>query len=217
MTLTAENVGKAPYFDRHGNSLQLQTGQAQPLLWNGRNQLASVIQVQRTSPALNDQEYYQYDGGGMRVRKTTLSYASGGSTEQCQQVVYLPGLERRLTTTTPQGGSATTTESLQVITGLNAGRAEVRVLHWETAPPSDIGNDQFRYSLGNLIGSATLEVDGQAQLITLEEYYPYGGTAIWGGKNASEVKYKFVRYSGKERDATGLYYYGYRYYQPWVG
>lgn len=26
-----------------------------------------------------------------------------------------------------------------------------------------------------------------------------------------------MRYSGKERDATGLYYYGYRYYQPWVG
>jgi len=26
-----------------------------------------------------------------------------------------------------------------------------------------------------------------------------------------------VRYSGKERDATGLYYYGYRYYQPWAG
>ncbi|WP_370552320.1 RHS repeat-associated core domain-containing protein, partial [Enterobacter cloacae complex sp. P31C] len=26
-----------------------------------------------------------------------------------------------------------------------------------------------------------------------------------------------VRYSGKERDATGLYHYGYRYYQPWSG
>uniref|UniRef100_UPI0013DAE647 RHS repeat-associated core domain-containing protein n=1 Tax=Stenotrophomonas maltophilia TaxID=40324 RepID=UPI0013DAE647 len=29
--------------------------------------------------------------------------------------------------------------------------------------------------------------------------------------------YKTHRYSGKERDATGLYYYGYRYYQPWAG
>ncbi|WP_097302042.1 RHS repeat-associated core domain-containing protein [Pseudomonas chlororaphis] len=216
-TLTTDNVGGAPYFDRHGNSLQLQTGQAQPLRWNGRNQLASVIQVQRVAPAINDQECYQYDAGGMRVRKTTLSYASGGTTKQCQQVIYLPGLELRVTTVTPQGGSATTSESLQVITGLNTGRAEVRVLHWDAGQPDDIDNDQYRYSLGNLIGSATLEVDGQAQLITLEEYYPYGGTAIWGGRNASEVKYKFVRYSGKERDATGLYYYGYRYYLPWVG
>ncbi|MGX5102972.1 RHS repeat-associated core domain-containing protein, partial [Enterobacter cloacae] len=28
---------------------------------------------------------------------------------------------------------------------------------------------------------------------------------------------KILRYSGKERDATGLYYYGYRYCQPWSG
>ncbi len=31
------------------------------------------------------------------------------------------------------------------------------------------------------------------------------------------IDYKTHRYSGKERDATGLYYYGYRYYQPWAG
>ncbi|MFC4277917.1 RHS repeat-associated core domain-containing protein, partial [Achromobacter aloeverae] len=36
-------------------------------------------------------------------------------------------------------------------------------------------------------------------------------------RTTSEVNYKFIRYSGKERDATGLYYYGLRYYQPWIG
>lgn len=36
-------------------------------------------------------------------------------------------------------------------------------------------------------------------------------------RRAVEADYKTVRYSGKERDATGLYYYGYRYYQPWAG
>jgi insecticidal toxin complex protein TccC len=29
--------------------------------------------------------------------------------------------------------------------------------------------------------------------------------------------YKYRRYSGKERDHSGLYYYGYRYYLPWLG
>ncbi|WP_322619593.1 RHS repeat-associated core domain-containing protein, partial [Shewanella sp. YLB-07] len=48
-------------------------------------------------------------------------------------------------------------------------------------------------------------------------YYPFGGTAVWSAKHTSEAKYKYVRYSGKERDATGLYYYGYRYYMPWMG
>uniref|UniRef100_UPI0027D25944 RHS repeat-associated core domain-containing protein n=1 Tax=Burkholderia sp. GbtcB21 TaxID=2824766 RepID=UPI0027D25944 len=28
--------------------------------------------------------------------------------------------------------------------------------------------------------------------------------------------YKYVRYSGQERDASGLYYYGLRYYAPWL-
>nr|WP_255701972.1 RHS repeat-associated core domain-containing protein [Bordetella sp. LUAb4] len=54
-------------------------------------------------------------------------------------------------------------------------------------------------------------------MITQEEYYPYGGTAVLASRSNSEAKYKYIRYSGKERDATGLYYYGLRYYQPWIG
>ncbi|ERT11035.1 hypothetical protein O185_21625 [Photorhabdus temperata J3] len=40
---------------------------------------------------------------------------------------------------------------------------------------------------------------------------------MWGARSQIETNYKIVRYSGKERDATGLYYYGFRYYQCWVG
>ncbi|HEN3606840.1 TPA: hypothetical protein U5E23_004190, partial [Yersinia enterocolitica] len=52
---------------------------------------------------------------------------------------------------------------------------------------------------------------------TQEEYYPFGGTALFASRNTLEAKYKTVRYSGKERDASGLYYYGFRYYLPWLG
>ncbi|NEQ05874.1 MAG: hypothetical protein F6K37_07915, partial [Moorea sp. SIO4E2] len=46
---------------------------------------------------------------------------------------------------------------------------------------------------------------------------PYGGTAFVAGSEV-EVKLKHYRYSGKERDgSTGLYYYGARYYAPWLG
>jgi hypothetical protein len=34
-----------------------------------------------------------------------------------------------------------------------------------------------RYQLDNHLGSAALEADGQAQVITYEEYHPYGSTA----------------------------------------
>ncbi|HFK5814512.1 TPA: RHS repeat-associated core domain-containing protein, partial [Enterobacter ludwigii] len=126
--------------------------------------------------------------------------------------VYLPGLELRST----HRGDAET-ERLQVMTAGEAGRAQVRVLHWTSGRPDGISNDQVRYSHDNLTGSSGLEVDGDGRVISMEEYYPYGGTAVWTARSAAEADYRTVRHSGKERDATGLYYYGYRYCQPWSG
>ncbi|ORL57472.1 hypothetical protein B7H17_26595 [Pseudomonas putida] len=131
---------------------------------------------------------------------------------QAQRVTYLPGLELRTHT-----NGNTLTQDLQVMTVGQAGRAQVRVLHWAAGKPDDLLNDQLRYSYDNLLGSSALEVDGAGNLISQEEYYPFGGTAVWAARNEVEASYKTVRYSGKERDATGLYYYGYRYYQPWAG
>ncbi|MEO1182427.1 MAG: RHS repeat-associated core domain-containing protein, partial [Cyanobacteria bacterium J06636_28] len=51
-----------------------------------------------------------------------------------------------------------------------------------------------------------------------EEYFPYGGTAVVAGRSQQEVSRKRYRYAGRERDATTqLYYYGNRYYAPWMG
>ncbi|MGL4213698.1 MAG: RHS repeat-associated core domain-containing protein, partial [Morganella morganii] len=77
--------------------------------------------------------------------------------------------------------------------------------------------DHQRFSYDNLIGSSGLETDGDGNLLSQEEYYPFGGTAVLVAGTDSGIDYKTHRYSGKERDATGLYYYGYRYYQPWAG
>ncbi|MFJ2715365.1 RHS repeat-associated core domain-containing protein, partial [Pseudomonas sp. NPDC087346] len=198
-------------FDTAGNLKQLVAGQ--PLLWDGRNQLQRVTQVKRNGPD-DDEEHYQYDGSGARVRKTTVSQTSG--TTRRAQVIYLPGLEVRRTQS-KQGTSTSTEEEVHVLSLGGAGRQQMRLLHWVTGKPADIPNDQLRGSLDNQIGSSVLELDQNADVLTREEYYPFGGTAVWSGKNASETKYKFVRYSGKERDATGLYYYGFRYYAPWLG
>ncbi|QXH74807.1 RHS repeat protein [Pseudomonas atacamensis] len=199
------------FFDACGNLTQLAPGQ--PLHWDGRNQLQRVIQVTRPVGE-DDAEYYQYDGGGQRVRKTTITQMSGA--QRTAEVIYLPGLELRRTFSR-SAGSATAVEDLQVIQVDSAGRQQVRVLHWNIGRPADIANDQLRGSLGNQIGSSVLELDQSANVLTVEEYFPYGGTAVWSGASQSETQYKFVRYSGKELDATGLYYYGYRYYAPWLG
>lgn len=194
----------ATAFDANGNLQQLQPGQA--LKWDLRNQLRQVTPVERTEAA-NDDEVYVYDGGGQRLRKIRSTQAR--SVTHRAEVRYLPGLELRTNTATG--------ETLQVIS-VSAGRSGVRVLHWEPdqGPPEGMVNDQLRYSLSDHLGSSTLELDQQARLISQEGYYPYGGTAWWAGRNATEASYKTIRYSGKERDATGLYYYGLRYYAPWL-
>jgi RHS repeat-associated protein len=55
-------------------------------------------------------------------------------------------------------------------------------------------------------------------VISYEEYHPYGTSAYRAWKNGVEVSAKRYRYNGKERDEeTSLYYYGARYYAPWLG
>lgn len=195
------------YFDAHGNLKNLQPGIN--LVWNALNQLQSVSPVVREGDA-DDNERYFYDGGGMRIVKQTAQ-KTGGSL-QSQRVIYLPGLEIR----TRSNGDAVT-ETFNVVTMNTGGRAQVRILHWENGKPDGIDNDQFRYRFSDQQESCLLELDSEAQIISQEEYYSYGGTAIWATRSQVEADYKFVRYSGKELDATGLYYYGFRYYMSWIG
>ncbi|RAI72822.1 toxin [Pseudomonas fluorescens] len=187
-------------FDANGNLLNLQPGQA--LSWDLRNQLGEVRSVERDS-GIDDRERYVYGADGMRVRKV-LSMQTNAQTLVCE-VRYLPNLELR--------SHSGTGEVLQVIS-VQAGRSSVRMLHWESVPPKDIANDQYRYHLNDHLGSCTLELDIDGEVISQERYHPYGTTAWFAGRGEVEASYRTVRYSGKERDATGLYYYGFRYYIP---
>ncbi|WP_434593542.1 RHS repeat protein [Pseudomonas sp. R4-83] len=184
-------------FDEAGNQLQLQRGQA--MYWNVRNELSRVVLVQRPNES-DDYECYGYDKPGHRLRKTIVSQASGQTLTA--EVRYLPGLEiyREIDSVERH------------VSSVDTGRHQVRLLHW----PSGVEGDQLRYSLSDHLGSSALELDDGAGILTQEHYYPFGGTACWAGKNALAAKNKKIRYSGKERDASGLYYYGYRYYAPWL-
>ncbi|WP_448091809.1 RHS repeat-associated core domain-containing protein [Pseudomonas lini] len=187
-------------FDANGNQQALYPGQA--LEWNSHNQLKSVMLIQRDD-GRDDIERYCYDSSGQRVRKIQTTYAA--SVTHTREVRYLPGLEIR----------TRNNERLEVIT-LQAGRCSVRYLHWTKGRPYVIAANQLRYSIDDHLGSSSLELDDQAWLISQESYLPYGGTAWTASRSAVEADYKTIRYSGKERDASGLYYYGHRYYAPWL-
>ncbi|WP_238785161.1 RHS repeat-associated core domain-containing protein [Pseudomonas sp. R84] len=183
-------------FDRHGNQQAVQPGQ--PITWNARNEVQKVTLIARANER-SDAEHYDYSQG-TRVLKHYETFTA--STEHFQQVRYLPGLEIR----TRDNG-----EELHVI---NIGNAHC--LHWVAKKPEGIDNDQLRYSLEDHLGSCVMELDQQAQVISQEGYYPFGETAWMACRNEVEVSYRFIRYSGKEMDISGLYYYGARYYAPWL-
>ena len=189
-------------FDANGNLRELQAGQSMD--WDLRNQLSTVRPVVREN-GNDDYERYLYDGGGQRVRKIRSNQTNARTL--LSEVRYLPGVEIR-----SHGGTG---EILHVINA-SAGSNSVQVLHWVAKPPENITNDQVRYSLNDHLQSSALELDQKADLISQEWYYPFGGTACFAARSATEAKYKTVHYSGKERDATGLYYYGFRYYAPWL-
>ena len=93
---------------------------------------------------------------------------------------------------------------------------ETRTIDSHHASP--LTTQLIRYQFGNHLGSASLELDEQEQIISYEEYYPYGSTSYQAGRSAAEVSLKRYRYTGMERDEeTGFSYHGARYYAPWLG
>ncbi|MBK5397756.1 RHS repeat protein [Pseudomonas sp. TH39(2020)] len=192
--------GVTATFDTNGNLQALQPGRS--LQWNIRDQLDNVVLVTREDGP-DDDERYCYDSNGQRVRKIHTTHAA--SVTHTREVRYLPGLEIR----------TRHNERLEVIT-LQAGRCNVRYLHWTKGRPDGIAANQLRYSLDDHLGSSSIELDDKAWLISQESYLPYGGTAWVASRSAVEADYRTIRYSGKERDASGLYYYGHRYYAPWL-
>lgn len=76
---------------------------------------------------------------------------------------------------------------------------------------------RLRYQVGNHLESAMLECDQDGEVISYEEYHPYGTAAYRSARSGVEVSEKRYRYTGKERDEeTGFSYHQWRYYAPWL-
>jgi insecticidal toxin complex protein TccC len=190
------------YFDENGNATRLFPA-GQIMRWNVRNQLAEVVQVEREVEE-SDAEQYRYDSEGQRVRKTLTRKVKSGMSSS--EVRYLDGLEIHI-----EGSQ----DKSYIIT-VTAGHSSIRIVREEQGSGLIDQTELTRYCINDHLGSCSLEVDEVGDLLSQEGYYPFGGTAWWAARNETYAKYKTIRYSGKERDATGLYYYGYRYYAPWL-
>ncbi|WP_207431338.1 SpvB/TcaC N-terminal domain-containing protein [Sabulibacter ruber] len=196
--------------DEHGNIIRM------PHLGNHRNQQEANMhwdyrdQLRQTDLGGGGTAYYVYDSGGQRVRKVWEK-----STTLIEERIYLGGFEIfRLR----NSGAVI---SLQRET-LHIMDDKQRIALVEKCILDTAGNDPaprqlIRYQLGNHLGSVSLELNEKAEIISYEEYTPYGSTSYQAVRNQTETPKRF-RYTNKERDEeSGFYYHGLRYYAAWVG
>ena len=204
-------------FDANGNCIYMP--HLRSLEWNYRNNISRAVIIDRSAQGKpNDEEYCVYGGDGRRVRKITQRVVDvANDTIELTEKIYLDGCEiKRIT----RGG----TEILKRFTStLSDGDNTIARLHsWEkdtlSRETDDITKKKIHYQLANHLSSAAMELDEQGDVITYEEYFPFGSTSFIAGRNKRNIDLKEFRYSGKERDDfTGLYYFGYRYYAHWIG
>lgn len=194
-------------YDAHGNMIRMpHLGGVYPspnMHWDFRDQL------RQTDLGGGGTAYYVYDSSGGRVRKVWEKSAN-----LIEERIYLVGFEiyRRR-----QGPNHLERETLHIMDD----KRRVAVVETRTLDTS--GNDSapeqhIRYQLGNHLGSSSLELDHQSQIISYEEYNPYGSTSYQAVRGDVEVSLKRYRYTAKERDEeSGLSHHGARYYAPWLG
>jgi RHS repeat-associated protein len=155
--------------------------------------------------------YYLYDASGQRVRKVIEKNAG----TLIEENLYIGGFEvyrkRR------NGVVVLERETLHIIDD----KQRVALVEKKTIDnqfPVPTFPSVIRFQFGNHLGSASLELDDHAQIISYEEYYPYGSTSYQAMRSGVEVSLKRYRYTAMERDdETGLCYHMARYYAPWLG
>ena len=195
-----------PYtHDVHGNMTSMP--HLSKMEWDFKDQLQATSKQVVNNGGTPETTYYVYDAAGQRVRKVT-ELATG---QVKDERVYLGGFEiyRR------HGVNPLVRETLHIMDDKQrVALVETRTQGNEPGAPAQL----IRYQFGNHLGSASLELDDQAQVISYEESYPYGSTSYQAERNAVEVSLKRYRYTGMERDEeSGLNYHGARYYAPWLG
>jgi RHS repeat-associated protein len=190
-----------PYtHDKHGNMTSMP--HLPEMAWDFKDQL------QMADKGGGCMAYYVYDVGGQRVRKVIEQNG-----RRMKERFYLGGFEVYRKYNAVEGTIMLERETLHVMDD----QQRIALVETRTQGDDDSLPQLIRYQFGNHLGSASLELDDAAQIISYEEYYPYGSTSYQAVRNQTETPKRY-RYTGMERDEeTGLNYHGARYYAVWLG
>ncbi|HKY21466.1 MAG TPA: SpvB/TcaC N-terminal domain-containing protein [Vicinamibacterales bacterium] len=198
--LTGSRIGSVHEhftYDAHGNTLSMP--HLPQMAWNVKNQL-QFARRQVVDGATGAATHYVYDAAGERVRKVVVSEAGKPLSER----IYLGLFEVERET---QSDAVVEREALHIMDGTG------RVALVESR-----GSERtIRFQLSDHLGSASLELDEHAAILSREEYYAFGETSFRTEPFAQSIGRKRYRFTGQERDDdTGLSYHGARYYAPWL-
>ncbi|WP_435858156.1 SpvB/TcaC N-terminal domain-containing protein [Streptomyces umbrinus] len=197
-------------YDAHGNLQRMP--HLHTMSWDEDDRLhmtqRQAVNAADADGVLHDGErtWYVYDSAGQRVRKVTE--LAGGQVKD--ERVYLGTFEIYRA----HGVNPLVRETLHLMDDQR--RIALVETRTEGSEPG-VPRQRIRYQFDNHLGSAVLELDGAAQIISYEEYAPYGSSTYQAARGTTEAAKRY-RYTGKERDEeSGFYYHGARYYAPWLG
>lgn len=178
--------------------------------WNFKDELqATARQVVCNDGNPPETTFYVYGSNGQRVRKVTEINGGGSKKEER---LYLGGIEIYKKYSGNHSGLERTT--LHVMDDTR------RIAMVDSRNNVNDNTDQraVRFQFSNHLGSANLEMDDSGNVISYEEYHPFGTTSYQAVSQAVKIAAKRYRYTGKERDEeSGLEYHSARYYLPWLG
>jgi RHS repeat-associated protein len=205
-----------PYsYDGHGNMINLV--QLASIAWNFKDELVATTQ-QVVNTGTGQTTYYTYDQAGIRTRKVTVgAAAAGGQPPIIDERLYFGSFEiyRSYDST---GHLNLQRETLHVMDDKERiAMIDNKTLDSNGSDPMAINTYYPRYQYSNQLSSVFYELDGSGNIITYEEYHPFGTSSYQAADAALDVPAKRYRFTGKERDEeSGLYYHGARYYAPWL-
>ncbi len=206
----ADGVFSAAYtYDLHGNMTSMpHLPAASSLQWDYSDSLKQV------SLGGGGTAFYVYGLNGTRIRKV-IERNGGKKIERIylgiteiyreSQGANNPGLERYTLHISDNTGRIAQVDTKTIDTN-------------NSDPANPLNAHLIRYQYANQVGSAMVETDAAGTIISYEEYHPFGTTSYRVSKPGSDLSLKRYRFNGKEQDdETGFYYFGARYYAPWLG
>ena len=212
--LTHTTIGQTTLDYSHDNHGNMMLPHLEVQAWDHFDRLQKTS-TQDVGSGTPETTYYVYNATGQRVRKVTENYALEGTPTKKDERIYIGDFERYRTFTSDVRDDER--ETVHVMDDTHR-IAMVETKTYVSGSQIQNPTSLYRFQLSDQLGSACVETNETGQVITYEEYFPFGGTSFHQPSSAGNYSVKRYRYNAKERDEeTGLYYYGARYYAAWLG